>query len=99
MTLLKYNSRAFNKPVAITFTLLMTGFRRNLAKKEKVKTGIYSIGVDQSRNKVSIRVKDKAVKETAVMEMNRFNISNDVIVYYLMNTTQNLHDFLYSYLL
>ncbi len=68
----------------------MTGFRRNLAKKEIVKTGAFSIGVDQSRNKVSIGVKDKAVKETAVMEMERLNISDDAIVFYQMTPPQNL---------
>ena len=51
---------------------------------------VHSIVVDQSRNKVSIGVKDKAVKETAVMEMERLNISDDAIVFYQMTPPQNL---------
>lgn len=52
--------------------------------------GVFSIGVDQSRNKVSVGVKDKAAKETVVMEMDRLNISDDAIVFYQMTPPQNL---------
>lgn len=52
--------------------------------------GIYSIGVDQSRNKVSVGVKDKAVKETVVMELDRLNVSDDAVVFYQMTPPQNL---------
>ena len=45
---------------------------------------VHLIGVDQSRNKVSIGVKNKAVKEKTVMELDSLNISVDAFIFYQM---------------
>jgi len=39
---------------------------------------------------VSVGVKDKAVKETVVMELDRLNVSDDAVVFYQMTPPQNL---------
>lgn len=45
---------------------------------------VHLIGVDQSRNKVSIGVENKAAKEKAVMELDPLNISVEAFIFYQM---------------
>src|SRR5690625_6040808 len=45
---------------------------------------VHSIVVGQSRNKMSIGVKNKAVKEKAMKELDSLNISVDAFIFYQM---------------
>jgi hypothetical protein len=47
--------------------------------------GVYSIGVDQSKNKVSMGVKNKSVRKKVIDNLARINIPKDAVAIYQMS--------------
>jgi hypothetical protein len=51
-------------------------------KKIPATDGVYETGIDQSKNKVSIGVKDKAVKNKIINKLAHLNIPKDAVAIY-----------------
>lgn len=73
------------------YTLIeLSNWESEVSSKILSMRDVHVIGVDQSRNKVSIGVKNKAVREEAVKELDLLNISSDVVLFYQMTPPQLL---------
>jgi hypothetical protein len=53
--------------------------------KIRVMDGVYAEGIDQSKNKVSIGVKNKAVKTKVINKLAQLNIPKDAVAIYQMS--------------
>lgn len=64
--------------------LQLHNWKSEVSNKILLMDGVYASGIDQSRNKVSVGVKSKAVRDAAVKKLSQLNIPEHAVIFYQM---------------